>query len=559
MSQPESEYKLLPHQNEAIKFMKDIETNKKSELRGGIIGLKMGMGKTFTLLTHIVNHSKKEGSAPNLVIVPKTAMFTWKCEIEKFYKDQVRVLIFHNDYNRIHLINRELLNEYDIVLVNYETIRNVFAKQSDFYLSRTLSNINEAGSLVGLQIPSRPIHNEFIGEEIIFSVNWNMIVADESHNFANSKTKLWRALMCLSADYRWCLTGTPVRNWDLDIYSQMKFLGFKDSENKFNIKNFSRDYHLYKKFIHYREYSNSTIVLPPVSSVTVYTQFYPLQEKLYGIILDKIKRIFKEDDFNFGEKPKDDFAAILRYFTRLRQICLASYSILNCSKRKAQDKLKSDEWIFATSDEDELEEEDEEEKEEKEMIKEWLYCREFTSGLISPKVEKCIDIIQSIPQGEKVIIFTTFKAVIDLCMELLSIRCPEKSAIFIDGDVKGLKRDEKLFAFKTRPNVNVLFISFKLGSESLNLTEANNIILLEPQWSPATIEQAKARVHRMGQTKPVKIFEVIMERSIEVNIVNLCKDKQECANFMLGKKDKFVRNDNSKLTREKIAEILGYH
>lgn len=566
MSNIEAEYKLLPHQNEAIRFMKAIEADKKSALCGGIIGLKMGMGKTFTLLSHIANSPKKQGNAPNLVVAPKTALFTWKCEIEKFYKDQLKVLIFHNDYNRINLINRNLLDDYDIVLINYETIRNVFAKQPNYYLSNANANMNESGSLIGLQIPIKPIHDEMIGEEIIFSVKWNMIIADESHNFANSKTKLWRAMMCLAADFRYCLTGTPIRNWDLDIYSQMKFLGYRDSENKFSIKNFSRDYPNIKKFIHYKEYSNTTITLPPITKVVVNTQFYPLQEQLYAIVLAKIKKIFKDEKYAFGEKSSDDFAAILRFFTRLRQICIAPYSILNCSKRKAQDRLKSDEWIFANDDEkDQLDMDEKEEKkeqeltEEQEFIKDWLYCKDFTSGLIAPKVEKCIEIIQSIPKGEKIIIFTTFKCVIDLCMELLSIRCPERTGIFIDGDVKGLKRDEKLFAFKSKPNVDVLFISFKLGSESLNLTEANNIILLEPQWSPATIEQAKARVHRMGQTKSVKIYEVVMERSIEINIIKLCQDKQACADFMLGKKDKFVRNESTKLTREKIAEILGYN
>jgi SNF2 family DNA or RNA helicase len=144
----------------------------------------------------------------------------------------------------------------------------------------------------------------------------------------------------------------------------------------------------------------------------------------------------------------------------------------------------------------------------------------------------------------------------------------KSGSIHIDGDVVGKMRDLSLAAFKKQDHCNILFISYKIGAESLNLSEANHIILMEPWWCPAVIEQAKARCHRMGQTKETHIYELFIKKvhispkevitgTIEQAIIRLCKQKIEGAQqFYKEGKPLKGQGKSSGLSAQDLAQIL---
>ena len=291
------------------------------------------------------------------------------------------------------------------------------------------------------------------------------------------------------------------------------------------------------KYICYSNYKKAGIKLPESTHIRVECPLEGDQEEIYNIFLNKTTKAFK----NFSNKA-ETFASVFTLFLRLRQICIAPYTITPQSTNKKineKDYESTLEMIYSLPEE----------------IQTWINDKNSSAGLKSSKIEKATGIIKSIPKGEKTVVFTMFKRVIDLMKERLTKE--GKKVITIDGSVTGNSRDASLNSFKN-DDYDVLLISYKIGAESLNLCEATNIILLEPWWSPSIIEQSKARIHRIGQDKSVKIYELYVPnddnlKSIETAIVEICDKKRNIANEYLttGKCE-----NGSKLDAKTLGEIL---
>ena len=151
-----------------------------------------------------------------------------------------------------------------------------------------------------------------------------------------------------------------------------------------------------------------------------------------------------------------------------------------------------------------------------------------------------------------------FKSVIRLLEEkLLKMEGFDKKIVCIDGSVTGKKRDECITAFKER-DYDVMIVSYKIGAESLNLTEARHVVLTEAWWNSAIIDQAKARIYRIGQKHSVNIYELYVPnddriKSIEVAMSEICDRKKHIAEQYMttGKCD-----NTANLNAETMGEIL---
>jgi SNF2 family DNA or RNA helicase len=144
-------------------------------------------------------------------------------------------------------------------------------------------------------------------------------------------------------------------------------------------------------------------------------------------------------------------------------------------------------------------------------------------------------------------------------MNLIKERIEKKfreNVLILNGNYNDKERSDILYTFKTSPDHNIMIINYSIGSEGLNLMEANNVILCENWWCPSVLEQAKHRAFRIGQKKNVKIFNIITKDTIEEKIQKIC-DKKNILNeqFMMNvsnnKKDKTI-NMNSKTLRKII-------
>jgi SNF2 family DNA or RNA helicase len=527
---------LYPHQRQALTFLAERERFDASNLvTGGFLSMLMGLGKTLTMLQHVVD-TRATAGGPTLVICPKTAMFTWQGEIQKFFADRIKLLVFRKDgEDNIKTLTADQLKTYDVVLTNYEYIRPYVSK---IKLAEKLVEVRAADDGHGAisqayNVPASPLLRATVGENLLFSVKWYRVVADESHNFSNYNTGLFKAMMCFCATKRWCLTGTPIRNYSNDLYAQFKFLGYQD--NSLSSVVFEKTHgNAVLKYIHYVDYVRANVDLPECIESIIKVMLDEKQAQAYNYYEDAARAAFQEwvagcKNFNF----------VLTMFLRLRQACVAPYII---TPQSARDFKPNDEILDYAHHQGMLEQ-------TSPGFVTWLNNRDTSSGIEAAKINETVRLITTvIPATDKVIVFTMFPRASDLIKARLD--GVNVTALQIDGDVAGVARDQALHAFKTSGATRVLIVTYKTGSESLNLTEANHAILLEPWWCPAVMEQAKARIHRMGQTKPTRIYELIIahpqegKNTIEQKIVDICKKKVEDAKLTLsGNKRKRQRDD----------------
>ena len=285
-TQEKSKFNLLPHQKDAISFIQKKE--KSSGICGGFLSMDCGLGKTFTILNHIYTEKEQsKKSTLNLVVCPKTAMYTWKNEVHKFYDGKINIIVFHKDETNINSISYSDLSNYDIVVTNYEFIRSVCTKFKYFDKLRIQDNQERT---IGVNVPYKPLESSLKdkGETLLYSLKWNRIIADESHNFSNLKTSLFEAMICLCSKYKWCLSGTPIRNWSNDLYAQYKFLGYID--NNYNLKQFDKTSVL--DYIYYCDYEKANIKLPDIEYHDIGCELVQNNEKIYKHYLEKTTEAF---------------------------------------------------------------------------------------------------------------------------------------------------------------------------------------------------------------------------------------------------------------------------
>jgi hypothetical protein len=183
----------------------------------------------------------------------------------------------------------------------------------------------------------------------------------------------------------------------------------------------------------------------------------------------------------------------------------------------------------------------------------WLRNESGTAGTRSSKITEIVRILRGIPAGEKAIIFSTFASTLDLIASACRQRLPGVGFVQIDGTIKGQRREAVLNKFKANPSVRLLLMTYRIGSEGLNLTVATHVICVEPWWTNAVHDQAEARAWRTGQTEDVHVYRVYVRDSIEERILDICSQKTEISQKMLGGASK----KGTGLDRETLGRILG--
>lgn len=545
--------KLFPHQIKTLAWMREREALSPyytNGLVGGIVSLKMGLGKTLVALVHIL--SRPKGEFPSLVIASKTVMHEWKSQgIEKFFGKQVKVLYLHKDFipkSSFDSLKRKDIMKYDLVISTYDVCvqacknKNYVEECLEYGDEHTLMN----GKVVGVHCRTRSqadLPNEK-GAGLLYGTPWDLVICDESQRYANPKTKIFRCIMALYGKNKWCLTGTIFRNYDTDVWSQLAFCGYTGVKQAIEWKRCGlrkMQEHKLNDAIFKMEYESTTIVLPPKTENFHFVNLEGKQKIYYDWLLGQT--IDAYDDMMRGVCS---FACVLALFTRLRQSAIAPYLTTSESKRKKK---------VLTKGEKEAEERIKQDFQNSEMFK-WLHDKKGDAGIASSKIQEILKTITSLPKGEKVVIFSTFTSCLDLVAEALRVYFPDYNYIQVDGDVVGNERSELIDQFRSEASISAMLMSYKVGSEGLTLVEANHCICIEPWWTNAVHNQAKARVWRPGQTKEVFLHNILVRDSIEDRIMDICKDKDELSDAFLEGTEKPLKKRGG-LNKYTLGKILG--
>ena len=190
--------KLKSFQLEGLNWMSQQE---KSQWKGGLLGDEMGMGKTIQAVSLIM--SDYPAKEPTLVVVPPVALMQWQNEIKEYTDGKLRVLVYHNTNPKIKNMKVKELKDYDVIMISYSGLESIYRKESKGWKRDD-----------GLVKENSKIH----------AITYHRLILDEAHNIKSRTTSCAKACFALKADYKWCLSGTPVQNRIGEFFSLLRFL-----------------------------------------------------------------------------------------------------------------------------------------------------------------------------------------------------------------------------------------------------------------------------------------------------------------------------------------------
>ena len=445
---------------------------------GGILADEMGLGKTIQVIYYIKEILKEE-KGKVLIVVPTSLVYNWLYEFEKFGKDIRVLLIVGNRKERDEKF--DLRDNYDVIITTYGLLREDEEKYLDYYHS---------------------------------------MIIDEAQNIKNYMAGVSKAVKKINAKTKFALTGTPIENSTLELWSIFDFImpGYLSSlqrfQSKYKISEFNDETDILisglnnqiNPFILRRRKKDVIRELPEKLENNIYIDLSDEQKKLYVAELERVKEKMNEIMADGGIN-KARFM-ILQLLMKLRQICIDP-SIIYDDYKGSSNKIET--FISVTR--------------------------------------------ESISNGHKILVFTSFKTALNIVQKRL-----EKEGIIsyvIDGSVKSKERIDRVNEFNNNSDPCVFLIMLKSGGTGLNLTSADVVIHLDLWWNPQAENQATDRAHRIGQKNIVEVIKLITRGTIEEKILVLQDKKKKLSDKII---DGNERNSNiiSSLTERDIKNLLSY-
>ena len=554
---------LHKHQVSGIKHMitkeQAFEKQDSYGLCGSILKLEMGLGKTLLAITGSLISPRNpcteafgERGFPTLVLASKTVLLEWKTEgFEKFFGSAVKVLYYHKSHmtaKQYASITREDIVKYDFVVTSYDVVCSAAREGRDWEAGIEMGDPHTlmAGKIQSIHCRTRAQTDDpcITGHRILFYTPWERVIADESQRFANPKTFTYKALMAVYGRNKLCLTGTPIKNSSLDVWAQLRWCGYTGVTRAVEWKRgglYMMKEHKLNRYILSLDTKDTEIKLPDKIIIETTKSFKDTEKQAYDYVLGVTRSVY-DDMMN----RMATFASVLALFTRLRQLCIAPYLITSESKREKLTGVDRDNDTIAKEQLKTL---------YKGPLSTWIHDKKGTAGIRSRKMRLIVKAVQNMPKDEKVVIFSMFTSCLDLLREALNEFIPEFRFEQMDGDTTDKERIDVLHSFKNIPEVRGILMTYKVGSEGLNLTEGNHVICIEPWWTPTVGFQSVGRCHRPGQLKDVKVYNIYINNTIENRILAICAEKNEMAkSFLEGTNH---AKGGTGLDKATLGEILG--
>uniref|UniRef100_A0A8C2CVV3 Transcription termination factor 2 n=1 Tax=Cyprinus carpio TaxID=7962 RepID=A0A8C2CVV3_CYPCA len=576
---------LLPHQRRALAWLLWRETQKPC---GGILADDMGLGKTLTMISLILSQKKKDekleewiskndstivASQGTLVICPASLLHHWKKEIDKRVKSsRLSVYLYHGP-NRQR--SSSILAEHDVVITTYSLVSKEIPVQKED-AEKPSQDSDHASDLPPL-----------------LRVAWARVILDEAHNIKNPKVQTSMAVCKLRAHSRWAVTGTPIQNNLLDMYSLLKFLrcspfdeyklwkaqvdnGSKRGGERLNI--LTRALLLRRTKDQLDATGKPLVSLPDRTCEVHRLKLSEDEQAVYDVVFaqsrstlqnylkrheegntkkgdnsnpfEKVAREFgmsQQDSLSSSQPPQASSTIhILSLLLRLRQCC-CHLSLLR--KTLDQSELQGD--GVALSLEEQLcalslsEPSDSDPKDTVSLNGSRFSSELFQDTRESTKVSilRCIMFLKN---QKSVIVsqWTSMLRIVAVHLEKMGL----KFAV-IDGTVNPKRRMDLVEEFNTNPKgPQVMLVSLCAGGVGINLIGGNHLFLIDMHWNPALEDQACDRIYRVGQSRDVTIHRFVCEGTVEDKISSLQEKKKELA-------QKVLSGTGSSFTKLSLADL----
>ncbi|MDJ1491728.1 DEAD/DEAH box helicase [Cytophagaceae bacterium DM2B3-1] len=438
---------------------------------GGCLADDMGLGKTSQALAMLQSQKESNPDQPSLVIVPTSLVYNWELEAKKFTPD-LRVFTYIGTQRDK---NVEQFNNYDVIITSYGIVRIDIEQLKKYF--------------------------------------FNYVILDESQAIKNPGSNVAKAVRELHCRHRLVLTGTPIENSTLDLWSQMSFVNpgllgneqfFRNEfltpiEKRNDDQKLRRLHAIIRPFVLRRHKSQVAKDLPEKIEHIQYCKMEPDQEEAY----EEAKSYFRNKILeNIDEKAMAKSQLLLiQGLTKLRQIA---------------NHPKMVDPSYAGS---------------------------------SGKLQDVLHRLETgISENHKILIFSQFVKHLNIIRHHLDKK--DITYAYLDGQTKDRRGQVELF--QESEDIPVFLISLKAGGLGLNLTAADYVFILDPWWNPAIEAQAVDRAHRIGQQQTVFTYKFITKNTVEEKILALQQHKMRLAGDLITTEESFVKS----LSKEDILTLL---
>ncbi|XP_036082616.1 probable global transcription activator SNF2L1 isoform X5 [Rousettus aegyptiacus] len=468
----------------------------------GILADEMGLGKTLqtiALLGYLKHYRNIPG--PHMVLVPKSTLHNWMNEFKRWVPS-LRVICFVGDKDaRAAFIRDEMMpGEWDVCVTSYEMI-----------------------------IKEKSVFKKF---------HWRYLVIDEAHRIKNEKSKLSEIVREFKSTNRLLLTGTPLQNNLHELWALLNFLlsdvfnSADDFDSWFDTKNCLGDQKLVerlhtvlKPFLLRRIKTDVEKSLPPKKEIKIYLGLSKMQREWYTKILMK-------DIDVLNSAGKMDKMRLLNILMQLRKCCNHPYLF---DGAEPGPPYTTDEHIVSNS----------------------------GKMVVLDKL-----LVKLKEQGSRVLIFSQMTRLLDILEDYCMWRGYEYCRL--DGQTPHEEREDKFLevellgqreaieAFNVPNSSKFIFmLSTRAGGLGINLASADVVILYDSDWNPQVDLQAMDRAHRIGQKKPVRVFRLITDNTVEERIVERAEIKLRLDSIVI-QQGRLIDQQSNKLAKEEMLQMIRH-
>ncbi len=448
----------------------------------GCLADDMGLGKTMQVISVLVLEREQTQVGPTLLIAPTSVIGNWQKEIEKF-APYLTTLIHHgSEREQDSEAFKQLCMQHDLLITSYTLARK--------------------------------------DSKLLGDLQWRRIVLDEAQNIKNPKAAQTKAILKLNGDSRLALTGTPVENRLMDLWSIFNFLnpGYLGKQAQFR-KSYElpvqRDNDpvqsailkkLIQPFILRRLKTDKAIIkdLPDKIENKIYCNLSQEQAALYEVVVNDVVAQLEAAE---GIQRQ---GLMLSTLMKLKQIC-------NHPMQFLQDGSA------------------------------------FTAER-SHKLERISEMLEeAMEQGDSVLVFTQFTEIGEHLERYLAKEKHYKTH-YLHGGTPRAKRELMISDFQDPDTGPAVFIlSLKAGGVGITLTQANHVFHFDRWWNPAVENQATDRVFRIGQKKNVFVHKFVTLGTLEERIDQMISDKQKMADSIVGNDESWLTKLDNQAFKELIA------
>uniref|UniRef100_A0A2I3GEI6 SNF2 related chromatin remodeling ATPase 1 n=1 Tax=Nomascus leucogenys TaxID=61853 RepID=A0A2I3GEI6_NOMLE len=462
----------------------------------GILADEMGLGKTLqtiALLGYLKHYRNIPG--PHMVLVPKSTLHNWMNEFKRWVPS-LRVICFVGDKDaRAAFIRDEMMpGEWDVCVTSYEMV-----------------------------IKEKSVFKKF---------HWRYLVIDEAHRIKNEKSKLSEIVREFKSTNRLLLTGTPLQNNLHELWALLNFLlpdvfnSADDFDFWFDTKNCLGDQKLVlKPFLLRRIKTDVEKSLPPKKEIKIYLGLSKMQREWYTKILMK-------DIDVLNSSGKMDKMRLLNILMQLRKCCNHPYLF---DGAEPGPPYTTDEHIVSNS------------------------GKMVVLDKLLAKLKE---------QGSRVLIFSQMTRLLDILEDYCMWRGYEYCRL--DGQTPHEEREDKFLEVEflgqreaieafNAPNSSkfIFMLSTRAGGLGINLASADVVILYDSDWNPQVDLQAMDRAHRIGQKKPVRVFRLITDNTVEERIVERAEIKLRLDSIVI-QQGRLIDQQSNKLAKEEMLQMIRH-